>query len=100
MQLSRTGKGKLPLRSSLRYSDEGNRKERNAGTLAQELVKFNWTLQFQELGNNTLPVNVSPAVRVPTCCALVASVWICPWTTWVPDTGWAKRIYCSWPAFN
>lgn len=35
-----------------------------------------------------------------TCCALVASVWICPWTTWVPDTGWAKRIYCSWPAFN
>lgn len=37
---------------------------------------------------------------VHTCCALVASVWICPWTTWVPDTGWAKRIYCSWPAFN
>lgn len=74
--------------------------EKKCRNPSSRVGKFDWNLQFQELGNNTLPVNVSPAVIVHTCCALVASVWICPWTTWVPDTGWAKRIYCSWPAFN
>lgn len=33
-------------------------------------------------------------------CWVLARVWIWPWTTCVPDTGCARRMYCSWPVFT
>lgn len=42
--------------------------------------------------------NTFSAVLI-TCCVF-ARVWICPCTTCAPETGWASRMYCSWPVFS
>lgn len=39
-------------------------------------------------------------VAIVNTCWVLARVWICPWTTCAPETGWARRMYCSWPVFS
>lgn len=39
-------------------------------------------------------------ISMITTCWVLARVWICPWTTCAPETGCARRMYCSWPVFS